>query len=99
MSKASPSIQSVLTILTVSNSNVSESEHRLQEKSIIRKTRDSVQRSRKTQKRTVACFERVHLKKLFGEMDTDNGIVPVQSTGARMIKLRPKIIARCTEYV
>lgn len=87
MSKASPSIQSVLTILINSNSNVGELENRLEEKpTITRKMRDSVQRRRKPQKRTVACFERVHVERLFAEMDVNKSLVPVQSTGAYMMK-------------
>ena len=86
MSKASPSIQSVLTILFYSNSNVGELENRLEEKPITRKMRDSVQRRRKPQKRTVASFKRVHVKRSFAEMDVNKTIVPVQSTGAYMMK-------------
>lgn len=87
MSKASPSIQSVLTILINSNSNVGELENRLEEKpTITRKMRDSVQRRRKPQKRTVACFERVHVERLFAEMDVNKSLVPVQITGAYMMK-------------
>lgn len=58
-SKASPSIQSVLTILTISNSNVGEMEIKSEKKSIPREMRRSVQRRRKSQKRIVARFESV----------------------------------------
>ena len=53
-SKASPSIQSVLITLTIFNSNTDELENILSKKPMTRKMRDSVQRRRKTKKKTAA---------------------------------------------